>query len=90
MDICRYYRIRNAVIVYGILGIVFVLVIGNVIFWTLEFVSFFCGDDSWPSGLFLSGLILYCLSMCWRYSSQQAADRRRQRDEEESRIVYYS
>ena len=90
MDIYRYYRIRNTIIAYGILGILFALVIGGVIFWTVEFVAFFCGEDSWPTGLFLSALILYCLSMYWRYSSQQAEDRQRLRDEEHRRTVYYS
>jgi hypothetical protein len=33
----------------------------SVVFFCVEFVGFFCGDGSWPSGLFLAGLVLYCI-----------------------------
>jgi hypothetical protein len=90
LDVCRYYRLRNAIIGYAVIGMFLAIAIGSIVFWTIEFVSFFRGEDAWPSGLFLSALILYCLSVAWRYSSQQAEDRRRQRDEEDRRTVYYS
>jgi len=77
----EYYALRNAVIVYAVIGIFGALTIGGILFFTMITVQQFCGDDAWPSGLFLGLLVLYFLSVLWRYSDQQAAERRRLEDE---------
>ncbi len=62
----------------------------SVTFCIVEAVECFLGDDAWPTGLFLSVLILWGISVLWRYSSQQEEDRRRQQYEEAGRTEYYS
>jgi len=33
----------------------------------VQLVALVCGDDSWPSGVFIGLLVLYSISVYWRY-----------------------
>jgi len=63
--------LRNTIIVYAVIGLLLALVIADVLFWTVEVVRFFCGDDSLPSAVFLSALVLWCLRVTWGYLNQR-------------------
>jgi len=57
---------RKAIKEYIVIGIV----AATVIFWTVELVQYFCGDDSLPSAAFLSAFVLYCLKAIRQYRNQ--------------------
>ena len=52
---------------------------------TFEFVDIFCGEDSLPTQIFLSAMVLWCGRTVWRYLGQ-----RDEPDEDNDRYEYYS
>jgi len=48
---------------WGCLGIA----AATIVYWTVQLVALVCGDDSWPSGVFIGLLVLYSISVYWRY-----------------------
>ena len=55
----------------------------TVVWFCVEFVGLFCGNDSWPSGLFLAGLVLYCFRNLWRYDRQKQEAKVEEYEEED-------
>jgi len=47
------------------------LVCGAIVFITAGAVFEFCGDEEWPTAVFLSLLAVYSFSVYWRYMNQR-------------------
>ena len=84
MDRIAYYQLRNNAIVYAALGLFWALVTAFVVVICFEVVEECCGEESWPSAVFLSLVTLWCLRVGWRYLGQ-----RNERDEDDQ-YEYYS
>ena len=46
----------------------------SIVYWTVQLVALFCGDNSWPSGVFIGLLVLYSISVYWRYRHPSKTD----------------
>jgi hypothetical protein len=46
-------------------------VFGVIVFITAGAIFEFCGDEEWPTAVFLSLLALYSFSVYWRYINQR-------------------
>lgn len=72
-------RMRRAITVLSVMGM-----IAGAVSLTFEFVEIFCGEDSLPTQIFLSAMVLYCGWTVWRYLGQ-----RDEPDEDDDRFEYY-
>jgi hypothetical protein len=64
----EYCRLQDRIIVYGIIGAFIAGVISWAVFISMEIVALFCGEEnSWPSVLLFSLLIMRCEILAWRY-----------------------
>ena len=62
---------RNSIIAHAVVWAFLVLVCGAIVFITAGAVFEFCGDEEWPTAVFLSLLALYSFSVYWRYINQR-------------------
>ena len=62
---------RNSIIAHAVVWAFLVLVCGAIVFITAGAVFEFCGEEEWPTAVFLSLLALYSFSVYWRYMNQR-------------------
>jgi hypothetical protein len=66
------FPLENPIIVYTLYGLMFIIAVGWTVYTTAEITFALCGDDSWPSAVFLSALVLWCMKTTWCYFDQGA------------------